>query len=116
MTFQELKNIAREHRPKIKGFSHMSKRELIETLLERNVISQEDADKYNHLDHERLKYIRNQPRSVEIFDKETGEKVVYNSIYNAGKAYGLNAKTISAYDGKIWKQRYEIKILTPSYD
>ena len=111
MAFQELKNIAREHRPKIKGFSHMSKGGLIEILLEKNVISQEDADKYNQNDYERLKYIRKQPRPVEILDKETGEKTLYKSIYNAGKAYGVNAKAISSYDGKIWKQRFEIKCI-----
>ena len=77
MTFQELKSIARDHRPKIKGFSHMNKRELLEILLEKNIISQEDVDKYNHVDYERLKYIKSKPRPVEIFDKETGEK---NSI------------------------------------
>ena len=111
MAFQELKNIAREHRPKIKGFSHMNKKELIEILLERNVISKEDVDKYNHIDYERLKYIKNQPRTVEILDIETGEKSVYPSIYSVGKAYGLNAKTISTYNGKILRRRYEIKCL-----
>lgn len=105
---QELKNIAREHRPKIKGFSHMSKGELIDILLEKNVISQEDVDKYNNI---RLNFIRTHPRPVEIFDKETGEKTVHHSIYSAGKAYGVNAKTISQYDGKIWRQRYEVKCL-----
>src|SRR6476619_1734134 len=108
MAFQELKSIAREHRPKIKGFSHMNKEGLLEILVEKNIISQEDVDKYNHTDYERLKYIKNQPRPVEILDRETGEKTVYRSIYSAGKAYGVNAKTISAYDGKIWKQRYEV--------
>ena len=111
MTFQELKNIAREHRPKIKGFSHMSKGELIEVLQEKNVLTQEDKDKFQKIDHERLKSIRNHPRPVEIFDRETGEKTVYHSIYNAGKAYGVNARTISTYDGKIWKHRFEIKCI-----
>lgn len=111
MAFQELKNIAREHRPKIKGFSHMNKSELIEILLEKNVISRDDVDKYNHIDYERLKCIKNQPIPVEILDKETGERTVYPSIYNAGKAYGQNARTISTYDGKTWRKRYEIKCL-----
>jgi len=109
MALQELKNIARDHRPKIKGFSHMNKSELLAVLLQEKLISQGDVDKYNHIDYERLKYIKNQPRPVEILDKETGEKTVYHSIYNAGKAYGVNARTISSYDGKIWKKRYEIK-------
>ena len=111
MAFQELRHIARDHRPKIKGFSHMNKEELLQRLLEVKVLSQEDVDKYNHVDYERLRYIKNQPRPVEIFDKETGETTVYRSIYSAGKAYGVNAKTISGYDGKTWKQRYEIQCL-----
>ena len=111
--FQELKNIAREHRPKIKGFSHMSKQELLQILLQKEVISQDDVDKYNHIDHERLKYIRNNPVNVEILDNETGERTIYHSIYSAGKDIGLSAKGISFYDGKIYRKRYEIKCLKP---
>ena len=111
MTFQELKSIAREHRPKIKGFSHMNKRELLDILLEKNIISQGDVDKYNHIDYDRLRYIKNQPMPVEILDRETNEKILYHSIYAAGKAYGLNAGTISSYDGKTWRKRYEINCL-----
>jgi hypothetical protein len=108
MTILELQILAREHRPKIKGFSHMRKNELLAILLEKEVISQEDSDKYNNIDYERLKYIRTQPRSVEIFDRETREKTVYPSIYCAGKAYVVSAKCISVCDGKIWRKRYEI--------
>ena len=61
--------------------------------------------KYNNkIDYERLKYIRNSSKSVEIMiDKETGEKTVYHSTYSAGKAYRVNAKAISNYNGKIWR-------------
>ena len=111
MAFQELQTLAREHRPKIKGFSHMRKNELLAILLEKEVISQEDVDKYNNIDYERLKYIRTQPRSVEIIDKETGEKTVYHSTYSAGKAFKVNAKCISNYNGKIWRKRYEIHLI-----
>ena len=111
MAFQELKSIAREHRPKIKAFSHMSKGELLDVLLEKELISQDDADKYSHIDYERLKNIRNQPKPVEILDRETGEKTVYHSRYNAGKAFRVNSKCISNYDGKIWRKRYEIKLI-----
>ena len=87
----------------------MNKRELLDILLEKNIISQGDVDKYNHIDYDRLRYIKNQPRPVEILDKETSQKTVYHSIYSAGKAYGLNARAISSFDGKTWRKRYEIK-------
>ena len=109
MVFQELKYIAREHRPKIKGISRMRKGQLLDVLLEED-ISQEDVDTYNLVDYERLKFIRKQPRSVEILDKETDEKTVYHSIYSAGKALMVDPKTVSAYDGKIFRRRYEIKL------
>ena len=45
MAFQGLKNIAREHRPKIKGFSPMNKEELLQRLFEEKVLSKENVDK-----------------------------------------------------------------------
>ena len=54
MAFQELKSIAREHRPKIKGFSHMNKEELLQRLFEEKELSKEDVEKYNLTDYEQL--------------------------------------------------------------
>jgi len=58
-----------------------------------------------------LKTIRTNPRRVEILDRETGEVVVYVSMYKAGKAFGQCTRVISKQNGKAWKNRYEIKAL-----
>ena len=60
--------------------------------------------------YDRTRYIRNQPRPVEILDLETGDVVAYPSIYKAAKAHGQNAPIIQAYNGKVWRTRYEIKV------
>lgn len=63
---------------------------------------------------DRLRTIRNNPRRVEILDKDTGDTVVYSSMYKAGKAHGQSAQLISAYNGKVWRNRFEIKIYDDS--
>src|SRR6218665_3114687 len=61
--------------------------------------------------YEKLKTIRTNPRRVEILDRETGEVVVYPSMYKAGKAFGQCARVISKQNEKVGKNRYEIKAL-----
>ena len=45
---------------------------------------------------------------------ETGEIIVYSSIYKAAKTFNQQSRLISAYDGKVWRYRYAIKVLTES--
>ena len=61
-----------------------------------------------------LKHIRNSPKKVEIRDMETGEIIVYSSMYKAAKRFNQQSRLISAYDGKVWRNRYAIKVLTES--
>jgi len=58
-----------------------------------------------------LKTIRTNPRRIEILDKETGDVVVYPSMYKASQAFGLRAGIMSLYNGNVWKNKYEIKAL-----
>jgi len=53
---------------------------------------------------------RKQPRPVEILDRDTGEVVKYPSIYKAARAYGQCSTMIAYYNGRVWKNRYEIKV------
>lgn len=53
---------------------------------------------------------RKQPRPVEILDRDTGEVVNYPSIYKAARAHGQCSTMIAYYNGRIWKNRYEIKV------
>ena len=61
-----------------------------------------------------LNQIRSNPKKVEIHDLETDNIVLYSSIYKAALALDQNPGAISMYDGKVWRSRYAIKILTES--
>ena len=61
-----------------------------------------------------LKHIRNSPKKVEIQDMETGEIIIYSSMYKAAKRFNQQSRLISTYDGKVCRNRYAIKVLTKS--
>ena len=56
----------------------------------------------------------NSPKKVEIRDMETGEIILYSSKYKAAKTFNQQTRVISAYDGKVWRNRYAIKVLNES--
>ena len=60
-----------------------------------------------------LKHIRNSPKKVEIRDMETGEIIVFSSMYEAAKSFNQQW-LIPTYDRKVWRNRYAIKVLTES--
>ena len=78
----------------------------ITSLSERENIKKEINPKYNF-----LKHIRNSPKKDEIQDMKTGEIIVYSSMYEAAKTFNQQSRLISAYDGKVWRNRYAIKVL-----
>ena len=78
------------------------------SLPERENTKNEINPKYNF-----LKHIRNSPKKVEIQDMETGENIIY-SMYKAAKTVNQQSRLISVYDGKVWRNRYAIKVLTES--
>ena len=45
---------------------------------------------------------------------ETGEIIVYSCMYKAAKRSNQQSRLIYAYDGKVWSNRYAIKVLTES--
>ena len=45
---------------------------------------------------------------------ETGEIIVYSSMYNDAKTFNQQSRLLSAYDGEICRNRYAIKVLTES--
>ena len=79
------------------------------SLPERKDTKKEINPKYNF-----LKHIRNSPKKVEIEDMETGEIIVYSSMYMAAKRFNQQSRLIYAYVGKVWRNRYAIKLLTES--
>ena len=58
--------------------------------------------------------IYSNPKKVEIYDLEADEVVLYPSIYKAAMALDQNPGVIGMYNGKVWRNRYAIKVLTES--
>ena len=81
----------------------------ITSLSERENTKREIIPKYNFLNH-----IRNSPKKVEIKDMKTGEIIIYSSMYKAAKRFNQQSRLISTYDGKVWTNKYAIKVLTES--
>ena len=69
----------------------------------------ETNSKYNF-----LKHISNSPKKVEIQDMKTGEIIVYSSMYEAPNKFNQQSRLIYAFDGKVCRNRYAIKVLTES--
>ena len=81
----------------------------ITSLPERGNTKKEINPKYKF-----LKHIRNSPKKVEIQDMETGEIIIYSSMYKAAKRFNQQSRLIATYDGKVRRNRYAIKVLTKS--
>ena len=125
MSLTELRAIIKEN--KIKGYLHYNKSELIDVLVERRLLPEtikiktitslperENTKKEINPKYNFLKHIRNNQKKVEIQDMETGEIIVYSSIYKAAKRFYQQSRLMSAYDGKLWRNRYAINVLTES--
>ena len=90
---------------------------LPETIKIKTITSQHEREntkneinpKYNF-----LKHIRKSPKNVAIRDMKTCEIIVYSFMYNAAKRFYQQSILISAYDGKMWWNRYAINVLTES--
>ena len=54
------------------------------------------------------------PKNVEIHDLETDKVVLYPSIYKAALALNQNQGVIDICNGKVWRKKYAIKVLTES--
>ena len=110
---------------KIRGYLHYNKSELVDVLVKRGLLPDtmnitaitslperenikiEINPKYNF-----LKHIRNSPKKVKIQDMETGKIIIYSFMYKAAKRFTEQSRFISTYDGKVWTNRYAIKVLT----
>ena len=112
---------------KIRGYLHYNKPELVDVLVKRGLLPEtitittitslpelKDTKKERNPKYNFQKHIRNSSKKVEIRDMETGEIIVYSSMYKAAKRFNKHSRLISAYDGQVWRNRYAIKVLTES--
>ena len=83
---------------KISGYLRYNKSELVHVLVKRGLLPEtikitaitslserENTKKEINPKYKFLKYIRNSPKKVEIQDMETGEIIIYSSMYKAAK-------------------------------
>ena len=124
MSFTELRAILKKNT--IIGYLRYNK-SLIDVLVKRGLLPEtikittitslperEDPRKEINPKYNFLKHIGNSPKKVEIREIETGEIIVYSSMYKAAKKLIQQSGLISAYDEKVWRNRYDIKVLTES--
>ena len=110
---------------KIRGYLQYNKLELVDVLVKRGLLPEiikittitslperEDSKKERNAKYNFLKHIRNIPKKIEIRDIETGEIIVYSSMYNPAKTFNQQSRLISAYDGKVLRNRYAIIVST----
>ena len=118
-TYAELMEILKEN--EIRGYSHSTKSKLIDLLVKRGLIpdkhgKNKQEKKIKDIDSKYyfIKQIRSNPKKVERHDLKTDKVVLYPSMYKAVLALDQNPGVISMYDGKVWRSRYAIKVLTES--
>ena len=125
ISLRELRAMLKENN--IRGCLHYNKPELVDVLVKRGLIPEfikittstslperKDTKKEINPEYNFLRHIRNSPKKAEIQDMETGEIIVYSCMYNAAKRFNQQSRLIYAYDGKVWRNRYSIKVLTES--
>ena len=125
ISLTELRAMLKEN--KIRENLHYNKSELVDVLVKRGLLpdtmnittitslpERENTKKEINPKYNFLKHIRNSPKKVEIQDMETGEIIIQSSMYKAAKRFNQQSRLISTYDGKEWRNRYAIKVLTES--
>ena len=109
ISLTELRTMLKKN--KIRGHLHYNKSEHIDVLINRGLLPEainvttitslperENTEKEINPKYNFLKHIRNSPKKVEIRDMESGEIIVYSSMYKAAKTLNQQSRLISAYD------------------
>ena len=114
MKLPELKELMKQHN--IRGSSVLNKPEILELLVEKGVLGPDVLLKKQPPPPRGEPVmingvcIRTQPRRVEMLDILSGEVVVYPSMYKACRAHGTCQGVIAKYNGKLWRNKYEIQV------
>ena len=122
ISLRELRAMLKENN--IIGCLHNDKPELVDVLVKRGLLPEiikittstslperKDTKKEINPKYNFQKHIRS-PKKVEIQDMETGEIIIYSSMYKAAKRFNQLSRLIYAYDGKVCRNRYAIKVIT----
>ena len=125
VSLTELRAMLKEN--KIRGYLHYNKSELVDVLVKRGLLhdttnitaitslpERKNTKKERNPKYNFLKHIRNSLKKDEIQDMQIGEIILYSSMYKAAKRFNQQSRLISKYHGKVWRNRYPIKVLTES--
>ena len=107
MNIKELKTLLKENN--IPFFAYWNKKRLTTVANEHNLLEpKNERSKSDKCD--RLKTIRNNPRTTTVKDVETDEIKTFPSIYGASKFLDTSSYTVYYWGNKdgAWKNKYEI--------
>ena len=112
MNIKELKTLLKENN--IPFFAYWDKKRLTAVANEHNLLPKPEPkkEKSKNVKYDRLKTIRNNPRTVTVWDIETNEIKTFPSIYEASKFLDTSPFTIYFWGNKngAWKNKYEVVI------
>ena len=112
MNIKELKTLLKEKN--IPFFVYWSKKKLLDLANEHDLLPKPEVEKEKSKNdkYDRLKTIRNNPRTVKVEDIETSEIKTFPSIYEASKFLDTSPYTIYYWGNKVgaWKNKYEILV------
>ena len=110
MNIKELKTILKEN--KIHFCSYWDKKTLIALANEHDLLlkTAPEKEKSKDVKYDRLKTIKQNPRTVMLEDIETGEVKTFPSIYKAAKFIDQASQTITYWNGEVWKNKYKVVI------
>ena len=110
MNIRELKTILKEN--KIHSCSYWDKKRLIALANEHDLMPKKawEKEKSKDVNYDRLKTIKQNLRKVMLEDIETGEIKTFPSIYKAAKFIDQALKTITYWNGGVWKNKYKVVI------
>ena len=112
MNIKELKTLLKENN--IPFFAYWDKKRLTAVANEHNLLPQIELEKERSKNdkYDRLRTIRNNPRTVMVENIETGEIKTFPSIYEASKFLDTSPYTVYYWGNKdgAWKNKYEILV------
>ena len=100
ITLPQLKALAKQNKI---HYGNKNKDELVKLLIDNNIITASDVINSKIIvntvpkitvntvkrNYDHLKGIRTNPKTVEVFDKETGKITIFPSKYKTGRALGI---------------------------
>ena len=110
MKIKDLKTLLKENN--IPFYAYWGKKKLLGLANEHNLLPKPEPEKEKSKNdkYDRLKTIRNNPRTVMVEDIKTGEIKTFPSIYEASTFLDTSPYTIYYWGNKdgAWKNKYEI--------